>query len=63
VACAAHDKTPQKTVNMESSWNETAKLSKKHLAREADLIKVERLAEQESRSKSSSRSKRQQKQE
>jgi hypothetical protein len=33
---------------MESSWNETAKLSKKHLAREeADLIKVERLAEQE----------------
>jgi hypothetical protein len=41
----------------------TAKLSKKHLAREADLIKVERLAEQESRSKSSSRSKRQQKQE
>jgi hypothetical protein len=26
-------KTPENRVNMESSWNETAKLSKKHLAR------------------------------
>jgi hypothetical protein len=40
------DKTTENRVNMESSWNE--KIIKKHLTRrKADLIKVERLAEQE----------------
>jgi hypothetical protein len=49
--------TAENRVNMESSWNETAKLSKKHLARENRPNKSRTISRtRKSRSKSSSRS-------
>jgi hypothetical protein len=49
--------TAENRVNMESSWNETAKLSKKHLARKTETNKRTISRTRKKQSKSSSRSK------